>query len=65
MASTAERLRNLISENIEVDGESIIVPQDFNFSLTEAGVSSTDLVAFVKLVSQEFNVTSLPNTERS
>ena len=56
MASTGDRLRSLISENLEVDGQSINVPQDLNISLLEAGVPSTDLVAFAKLVSQEFNV---------
>ena len=56
MSATADRLRNLISENLEVDGQPIDVPQDLNFSLMEAGVPSTDLVAFAKLVSQEFNV---------
>ena len=56
MASTGDRLRNLISENLEVDGQPIDVPQDLNISLLEAGVPSTDLVAFAKLVSQEFNV---------
>ncbi len=56
MASTGDRLRNLISENLEVDGQPIDVPQDLNISLMEAGVPSTDLVAFAKLVSQEFNV---------
>ena len=56
MASTADRLRSLISENLEVDGQPIDVPQDLNISLLEAGVPSTDLVAFAKLVSQEFNV---------
>ncbi len=56
MASTAARLRNLISENLEVDGQPINVPQDLNISLLEAGVPSTDLVAFAKLVSQEFDV---------
>ncbi len=57
MSSTGDRLRKLIDENIEVDGKPIDVPQDLNFSLVEAGVPSTDLVAFAKLVSQEFNVT--------
>ena len=56
MSATADRLRNLISENLEVDGQPIDVPQDLNISLVEAGVPSTDLVAFAKLVSQEFNV---------
>lgn len=56
MPSTADRLRELISENIEVDGKPVDVPDDMSFSLTAAGVSSLDLVAFGKLVSQEFGV---------
>lgn len=57
MSSTADRLRKLIGENLEVDGQSIDVPQDLNISLMDAGVSSVDLVAFAKLVAQEFNIT--------
>ena len=60
MSATADRLRNLISENLEVDGKPIDLPEDLNFSLMESGVSSTDLVAFAKLVSQEFTVTFTP-----
>ena len=57
MASTAARIRQLVSDNLEVDGQPIDLPQDLNISLLEAGVSSMDLVAFAKVVSQEFNVT--------
>ena len=60
MASTGDRLRNLISENLEVDGKPLDLPQDLNISLLEAGVSSTDIVAFAKLVAQEFNITFAP-----
>jgi len=60
MATTAERLRKLIAENLEVDGKPIDVPEDLNVSLQEAGVSSVDLVAFARLVSQEFNVKFTP-----
>ena len=60
MASTAERLRTLIAENLEVDGQPINLPDDLNASLLEAGVSSMELVAFARLVSQEFNVTFSP-----
>ena len=56
MSSTGDRLRTLIADNLEVDGQPIDVPQDLNISLTEAGVSSVDLVAFAKLVSQEFGI---------
>ena len=56
MASTVDRLRKLISEDIEVDGKPVDVPDDMDFSLTAAGVSSLELAAFGKLVSQEFDV---------
>ena len=56
MASTEDRLRALIAENLEVDGEPIALPDDLNVSLMEAGISSVDLVAFAKLVAQEFEV---------
>ena len=56
MASTGDRIRQLINDNLEVDGQPIDVPEDLNLSLAEAGVSSTDLVAFAKLVSREFDV---------
>ena len=57
MASTAERIRQLVSENIEVDGKALDVPEDMNLSLADAGVSSTDIVALGKLIAQDFNVT--------
>lgn len=56
MASTEDRLRTLIAENLEVDGQPIALPDDLNISLMEAGISSVDLVAFAKLVAQEFEV---------
>ncbi len=56
MASTAERIRNLIAENLEVDGQPISLPDDLGISLLEAGISSVDLVAFAKIVEQEFDV---------
>lgn len=56
MASTEDRLRTLIADNLEVDGQPIALPDDLNISLMEAGISSVDLVAFAKLVAQEFDV---------
>ncbi len=56
MASTAERIKNLIAENLEVDGQPIALPDDLSISLQEAGISSVDLVAFAKVVAQEFDV---------
>lgn len=60
MASTADRLRKLVVDNIEVDGKAIDLPDDLNISLSEKGVSSTDIVALAKLVSNDFNVTLTP-----
>ena len=60
MASTAERLQKLIADNLEVDGQPISVPDDLNVSLMGAGVSSTDLVAFAKVVAQEFGIKFTP-----
>ena len=56
MASTAERLTNLVNENIEVDGQKLDIPDDLNISLMNSGVSSLEAVALAKLITQEFGV---------
>lgn len=56
MASTADRLRALINDNVEVDGKALDIPDDMNFSLAGAGVSSMDLVALGKLIAREFDI---------
>ena len=56
MASTEERLRKLVDDNLEIEGRPQGRPLDPNSSLREAGVSSVDFVAFVRLVAQEFSV---------
>ena len=56
MPSTEERLRKLVDENLEVDGRPIGRELDLTKSLGDAGVSSTDFVAFMKVVVQEFGV---------
>ena len=60
MASTEERVRKLVEDNIEVDGQPISVPDDLNISLMESGVPSTDIVALGKLIADEFNVSVTP-----
>lgn len=60
MATTADRIRKLIEDNLEVDGQSIALPDDLNISLSEAGVSSVDILAFAKLVAEEFNMEFSP-----
>ena len=61
MASSAERIRTLVKENIEVDGKPIDLPGDLDISLTEAGVPSTDVVALTKLIAQEYGVEFSPD----
>lgn len=57
MASTAERLHILVSDNIEIDGKPADIPADLNVSLADLGVSSLDRVALAKLVAKEFSIT--------
>ena len=57
MASTEDRVRKLVAENLEVDGKPLDASLDLNSSLSDVGVSSMDIVAFGKLVGQEFGVT--------
>ena len=56
MASTEERVRKLVSENLEVDGQPLSADLDFNSSLIDAGVSSVDVVAFARVVQDEFGI---------
>ena len=56
MPTTEERLRKLVDENLEVDGRSIGQELDASKNLRDAGVSSTDFVAFMKVVVDEFGV---------
>ena len=60
MASTEERIRKLVNDNLEVDGKPLPQPVDFSVGLSEVGVSSLDIVAFAKVVAQEFNVSFTP-----
>ena len=56
MASTAERMQQLVADNLEVDGKSLGADFDLSASLADAGVSSMDVVSFAKVVAQEFDV---------
>ncbi len=56
MASTEDRLRKLITENLEVDGQPISADLDMDTKLLDAGVTSMELVAFAKVVQDEFGV---------
>ncbi len=56
MASTADRIKALVSENLEVDGQSVGPVDDLNTSLSDLGVSSVDIVAFGRVVVSEFGI---------
>lgn len=61
MASTEDRVRKLVADNLEVDGKPLSSSLDLGTSLSDAGVSSMDIVAFGKVVAQEFNITFTPD----
>ena len=60
MATTEERIRKLVDENLEIEGRPAGRPLDPNASLRDSGVSSVDFVAFTKVVAAEFNLTFNP-----
>lgn len=57
MASTEERVRALIAANLEVDGQPLDSSMSLDTSLADHGVSSLEMVAFGKVVAQDFGVT--------
>ncbi len=57
MSTTEARLRELIDEHLDLDHAP-----DFDLPFGDAGVSSLDCVAFVKLVAREFD-TEIPPEE--
>lgn len=65
MATTEGRIRQLVKENLEVDGQPLELSGDLNTTLTELGVPSLDVVAFVKVISEEFNITLTPQDTES
>ena len=60
MPSTEQRVRKLLADNLEVDGQSVGDSVDFSRSLSDIGVSSMDIVAFARVVQTEFGVEFTP-----
>ena len=60
MPSTEERVRALIGEHLEVDGQPVDSSLPLSSSLIDAGVSSQDVVAFARVIADEFGVTYSP-----
>lgn len=56
MSVTEERLRNLVDDNLEIEGRTAGEPLDLHRNIAEAGVPSPDIVAFWKLVNAVFGV---------
>ena len=54
MASTEDRVRKLIADNLEVDGKPVDSSLSLESSLTDAGVSSMDIVSFARVIQDEF-----------
>ena len=60
MATTEERLRQLVDDNLEIEGRSAGDPLHSDYSLREAGISSVDFIAFAKIVADDFGVAFSP-----
>lgn len=56
MSSTEERIRALVDANLQIEGRSAGSPLTPDLNIVDAGVSSTDVVAFWRLVCEEFGV---------
>jgi len=62
MSSTEERIRAIVDQTVEIEGRETGQPLDLTRNIAEMGVSSSDLVAFWKMVNQEFG-TDIPAEE--
>ena len=60
MATTEERIRKLVDDNLEIEGRASGEPLHMDYSLRESGVSSVDFTAFAKLVADEFGLSFTP-----
>lgn len=56
MSSTEERIRALVDANLQIEGREEGQPLTPDLNIVDAGVSSTDVVAFWRLVCEEFGV---------
>ena len=56
MSSTEDRLRALVDANLEIEGRSQGQSLNPDLNILDAGVSSTDVVAFWRLVCEEFGI---------
>ncbi len=57
MPSTEERIRQLVDDNLEIEGRSKGSPLALDSSLRDSGLSSVEFVEFAKVVAQDFSFT--------
>lgn len=60
MTSTEERVRRLADENLEIEGREAGQQLNLDNNVGDAGISSVAVVAFIKLVGEEFNLELVP-----
>ncbi len=56
MATNEERLIKLIDDNLSIEGRSAGDPLNLDRDISDAGVPSPDIIAFLKLVNEHFGV---------
>lgn len=62
MATTEERIRKLVDDNLQIEGREAGQQLNLESSIADAGVSSVAVVAFIKAVGAEFNL-ELPSED--
>lgn len=56
MATNEERLIKIVDDNLSIEGRNAGDPLNLDRNIADAGVPSGDIVAFLKLVMEEFGV---------
>ena len=54
MSSTEERIRAIVDKTVEIEGRDPGRPLDLSRNVADVGVSSSDIVAFWRMVNEEF-----------
>lgn len=60
MPSTEERIRQLVDDNLQIEGRPQGQPLNGESSLRDTGASSMAIVAFLVKLAQEFNLDAAP-----
>ena len=57
MPSVEDRIRELVDDNLDIEGRQKGTPLAPDFSLRENGISSVEVVEFAKVVANDFGFT--------